>query len=134
MCRLRVLTKVLTKAQNLARVDERTIRRFHSRSGWHVIQDPPAPYSRFGKPEHTKAQASLTLQIRFAGMNLRQKIRLKRASFIQVCLAGASREQDMGSMVYTSFLNGERPAAGMYAPPPRVWRDAAPLVGLLRRS
>ena len=53
-------------------------------------------------------------------MNWRLRIREKAGDFYTGLFGWGKNVQQMGPMTYTSFMNGDRPAGGMYTPPPEM--------------
>lgn len=83
-----------------------------------VIQDPTgAVFSLWQAGTHTGAGVANTPNS-FCWNELATKDVTKAGEFYSGLFGWGKKEQDMGMMMYTSFMNGDRPAAGMYAPPP----------------
>ncbi len=85
-----------------------------------VIQDPTGAVFALWQPNKHSGAAVCNLPNSFCWNELATKDTGKAGEFYTKLFDWGKNVQQMGPMQYTSFLNGERPAGGMYEPPPEM--------------
>jgi predicted enzyme related to lactoylglutathione lyase len=85
-----------------------------------VIQDPTgAVFALWQAGTHTGAGVT-NVPNSFCWNELGTRDTAKAGDFYTGLFGWGKNVQQMGPMTYTSFMNGERPAGGMYEPPPEM--------------
>lgn len=85
-----------------------------------VIQDPTGAVFALWQPGTHKGAGVVNVPNSFCWNELATPDVAKAGDFYTGLFGWGKNVQQMGPMTYTSFMNGERPAGGMYAPPPEM--------------
>ncbi len=85
-----------------------------------VVQDPTGAVFAFWQPGTHKGASICNVPNSFCWNELSTKNVAKAGDFYSGLFGWGKNVQQMGSMTYTSFMNGDRPAGGMYEPPPEL--------------
>ncbi|MGH9968740.1 MAG: VOC family protein [Pyrinomonadaceae bacterium] len=85
-----------------------------------VVQDPTGAVFALWQPLKHKGAGIVNVPNSFCWNELATKDSAKAGDFYAGLFGWTKNAQDMGPMTYTMFVNGERPAGGMYEPPPEM--------------
>jgi predicted enzyme related to lactoylglutathione lyase len=85
-----------------------------------VVQDPAGAVFAIWQAGTHKGAGVYNVPNSFCWNELATKDTARAGDFYASLFAWQKNEQQMGPMTYTTFLNGERPAGGMYQPPPEM--------------
>jgi len=85
-----------------------------------VVQDPTGAAFALWQPRKHKGAAVVNVPNSFCWNELSTKDTKKAGEFYSGLFGWDRKVQQMGEMAYTSFMNGERPAGGMYEPSPEM--------------
>lgn len=85
-----------------------------------VIQDPTGATFALWQPRKHKGAEVVNVPNSFCWNELSTTDTAKAGDFYTGLFGWTARVQQFGPMTYTSFLNGERPAGGMYTLPPEI--------------
>jgi predicted enzyme related to lactoylglutathione lyase len=83
-----------------------------------VVQDPTGAVFALWQAGTHQGSGVVNIPNSFCWNELATKDVVRAGDFYSGLFGWGKKVQDMGMMTYTSFMNGERPAAGMYQPPP----------------
>lgn len=85
-----------------------------------VIQDPAGAMFAIWQPGTHPGAGVVNVPNSLCWNELATKDTAKAGEFYSGLFGWAKNEQQMGPMTYTSFMNGDRPAGGMYQPGPEM--------------
>ena len=85
-----------------------------------VIQDPTGAVFSLWQPGTHQGAGVCNIPNSFCWNELSTKDVTKAGDFYSGLFGWGKNVQQMGPMTYTSFMNGERPAGGMYEPSPEM--------------
>ena len=85
-----------------------------------VIQDPTGAVFALWQPGTHKGIGLSNVPNSLCWNELATTDTAKAGDFYTGLFGWGKHEQQMGPMTYTSFMNGERPAGGMFIPPPEM--------------
>jgi len=85
-----------------------------------VIQDPTGAVFALWQPRKHAGAGVVNVPNSFCWNELATKDTKKAGDFYTTLFNWGKNVQEFGPMTYTSFINGERPAGGMYEPPPEM--------------
>ncbi len=85
-----------------------------------VVQDPTGAVFAIWQPLKHQGAAIVNVPNSFCWNELATPDTKKAGDFYSSLFGWGKKVQQMGPMTYTSFMNGERPAGGMYEPPPET--------------
>jgi predicted enzyme related to lactoylglutathione lyase len=85
-----------------------------------VIQDPTGAVFAIWQAGTHQGAGIYNVPNSFCWNELGTKDTAKAGEFYTGLFGWGKKVQQMGPMTYTSFINGERPAGGMYEPPPEM--------------
>jgi uncharacterized protein len=85
-----------------------------------VVQDPTGAVFALWQAGTHKGAAVVNVPNSFCWNELATPDVAKAGDFYSGLFGWGKKIQEMGPMTYTSFMNGERPAGGMYTPPPEM--------------
>jgi predicted enzyme related to lactoylglutathione lyase len=85
-----------------------------------VIQDPTGAVFALWQPGTHKGASLVNVPNSLCWNELATPDTEKAGDFYTGLFGWGKKVQDLGPMTYTSFINGERPAGGMYTPPPEM--------------
>lgn len=85
-----------------------------------VVQDPTGAMFALWQPGTHPGAGVVNTPNSFCWNELATKDVAKAGEFYSGLFGWGKNEQQMGPMTYTSFINGDRPAAGMYQPGPEM--------------
>ena len=97
-----------------------------------VVQDPTGAVFALWQPGTHKGASLVNVPNSLCWNELATPDTEKAGDFYTGLFGWGKNVQQMGPMTYTSFMNGERPAGGMYKPRAGNGRDATTLDALLR--
>jgi predicted enzyme related to lactoylglutathione lyase len=83
-----------------------------------VVQDPTGAVFALWQPLKHQGAEAVNVPNSFCWNELATKDAKKAGDFYSGLFGWGKNVQQMGPMTYTSFINGERPAGGMYEPTP----------------
>jgi predicted enzyme related to lactoylglutathione lyase len=85
-----------------------------------LVQDPTGAMFALWQAGTHQGAGVVNVPNSFCWNELATKDATKAGEFYTRLFGWGKKVQDMGTMMYTSFLNGDRPAGGMYEPPPEM--------------
>ena len=85
-----------------------------------VVQDPTGAVFALWEPKAHKGAGVVNIPNSCCWNELATPDTEKAGDFYTGLFGWGKNVQQMGPMTYTSFMNGERPAGGMYTPPPEM--------------
>ena len=85
-----------------------------------VVQDPTGAVFALWQPRKHKGAGVVNVPNSFCWNELATKDTTRAGDFYTKLFGWGKNVQQMGPMAYTSFTNRERPAGGMYTPPPEM--------------
>ena len=85
-----------------------------------VVQDPTGAVFALWQAGTNKGAAVVNVPNSFCWNELATPDTAKAGDFYTGLFGWGKKVQEMGPMTYTSFMNGERPAGGMYEPSPEM--------------
>ena len=85
-----------------------------------VVKDPTDAVFALWQPGTHSGAGIVNVPNSFCWNELATKDTNKAGDFYTGLFGWGKNVQQMGPMTYTSFMNGERPAGGMYQPPPEM--------------
>jgi hypothetical protein len=85
-----------------------------------VVQDPTGAVFALWQPGTHKGAGICNVPNSFCWNELGTRDVAKAGDFYSGLFGWGKNVQQMGPMTYTSFMNGDRPAGGMYEPPPEM--------------
>jgi len=85
-----------------------------------VVQDPTGAVFAIWQPLKHQGAGIVNVPNSFCWNELATKDTKRAGEFYSNLFGWGKKVQQMGPMTYTSFMNGERPAGGMYEPPPEM--------------
>ncbi len=85
-----------------------------------VVQDPTGAVFAIWQAGHHKGAAVVNVPNSLCWNELSTPDTAKAGDFYTGLFGWARDDKDMGPMTYTSFMNGDQPAGGMYTPTPEM--------------